>query len=119
MIRVIPTYENNTWTVTKFDTDQEFIDFILSIFKVPGEYAFDETSWAFNEQSKNFESQGFYCAAPFRSKDFNYYWDDQKEKCRKGVIFKNNGNFWYLTRDYYMWLNFLPIYDKAVERIGI
>ena len=25
---------------------------------------------------------------------------------------------WYLTRDYYMWLNFLPIFDKEEKKYG-
>ena len=25
---------------------------------------------------------------------------------------------WYLTRDYYMWLNFLPIFDKEEKHYG-
>jgi len=44
------------------------------------------------------------------------YWDDQKNKCRTGVIYKNEDKIWYLTRDYYMWLNFLPIFDKEESR---
>src|SRR5690606_343552 len=52
----------------------------------------------------------------FRSKDYIAYWDAQKERCRRGVIFKNNGKTWYLTRDYYMWINFLPIYDKEKKK---
>jgi hypothetical protein len=37
-------------------------------------------------------------------------------KCKSGIIVKNNGNAWYISRDYYMWLNFLPIYDKEEKR---
>jgi hypothetical protein len=40
------------------------------------------------------------------------YWDGEKEKCRQGVIYRHKGQEWYLTRDYYMWVNFLPLYDK-------
>jgi len=116
MSRVIPTYDNG-WTTTEF-SDQEFIDFLLSIFKEPGQYEFDETSLLFNEQAEIFNKQGFYCSAPFKSKDFTAYWDDQKNKCRQGVIYKNNGRTWYLTRDYYMWLNFLPIYNKEIKAYG-
>lgn len=116
MSRIIPTYDNG-WTTTEF-SDQEFKDFLLSIFKEPGKYEFDETSFLFNEQARNFNKNGFYCAAPFKSKDFTLYWDDQKDKCRNGVIFKNGKKTWYLTRDYYMWLNFLPIYDKEEKKYG-
>lgn len=112
----IPTYENGTWSETVFYTREELKAFVLSIFKEPGQYDFDETSLIFNEQARQFQKNGFYCKAPFKSKDFLIYWDDQKVKCRKGVIFKNNGNTWYITRDYYMWLNFLPIYDKEEKR---
>ena len=46
------------------------------------------------------------------------YWDDQKNKCRNGVIYKNEGKIWYVARDYYMWLNFLPIFDKEEKAYG-
>ena len=118
MNRLIPTYENGQWTTTEFHTSQEFIDFLLSIFKEPGKYEYDETAFLFNEQAKNFNKNGFYCGFPFRSKDFSTYWEGEKDKCRNGVIFKNAGKTWYLTRDYYMWLNFLPIYDKEEKKYG-
>ena len=38
MYKSIPTYESGNWTDTIFQTEQEFIDFLLSIFKIPGEY---------------------------------------------------------------------------------
>lgn len=112
----IPTYDNGAWTETDFYTRDEFKAFVLSIFKEPGKYDFDETAFIFNEQGRHFQKNGFYCTAPFKSKDFLLYWEDQKNKCRKGVIYKSNGNSWYISRDYYMWLNFLPIYDKEEKR---
>lgn len=118
MNKVIPTYDNGRWTTTTFETDQEWLDFLLSLFKEPGQYDFDETSSIFNEQAEIFNKRNYYCNAPLRSKDFITYWDDQKNKCRKGVIFKNKNKTWYLTRDYYMWLNFLPIYDKEEKAYG-
>ena len=72
----------------------------------------------FNLEARNFNKDGFYCSAPFRSKDFISYWNDQKNKCREGVIYKDKHITWYLTRDYYMWLNFLPIYDKEEKKYG-
>jgi hypothetical protein len=118
MVRNIPTYENGDWSITTFNEDQEFIDFVLSVFKIPGEYNFDETAFIFNEQARIFNDQGYYCNAPFRSKDFIKYWNTEKEKCRNGVIYHNNDKTWYVTRDYYMWLNFLPIYDKEEKSYG-
>lgn len=118
MYKSIPTYEDGKWSVTTFLTEEEFIDFLLLRFKEPGKYNFDETSFVFNEEARKFNTQGYYCNAPFRSKDFTKYWNDEKDKCRNGVIYHNNGETWYLTRDYYMWLNFLPIYDKEEKAYG-
>lgn len=112
----VPTYDNGLWTDTVFQTRDEFTAFMLSIFREPGKYNFDETSVLFNEQARFFQKNGFYCASPFKSKDFMRYWEDQKTRCRTGVIYKSGGETWYISRDYYMWLNFLPIYDKEEKR---
>lgn len=114
----IPTYDYATaeWSHTEFVTRETFREFLWSIFKQPGEYHFDECSLLFNKQARKFNQDKFYCPAPPKSKDFVVYWDTEKEKCRNGVIFKNGKHTWYLTRDYYMWLNFLPIYNKEVSK---
>ena len=116
MYKEIPTYENGTWDVTTFYTREEFRDFLLSIFKEPGKYNFNDTSKIFNEEGRKFQKQGFYCAAPIKTKDFITYWNDQKAKCRNGIIVKDSDEKWFVSRDYYMWLNFLPIYDKEEKR---
>ena len=121
MYITIPTYDYATdaWSTTEFETREEFVKFMWSVFKEPGKYEFDECSHKFNEQAEFFNKNNkVYCYAPMRSKDYIAYWDDQKLKCRNGVIYKNNGKTWYLTREYYMWLNFLPIYDKEEARFG-
>lgn len=109
----IPTYENGIWTDTIFTDLIEFREFVKSCFKEPGKYELDETSRVFNQQARNFNLQnGVYDLSPNRSKDFITYWDFEKKKNINGAIFKNKGKTWYLPRDYYMWINFLPIYDK-------
>ena len=118
MSRIIPIFENHKWSTREFDSDDDFKQFLESIFKEPGEYNFDSTAWLFNEEAKRFNSEGNYCNKPFRSKDFTAYWEDQKNKCRTGVIYKKGNKEWYLTRDYYMWLNFLPIFDKEEKKYG-
>lgn len=118
MNRSIPTYKNGEWTTTEFNSDEEFSEFVLSVFNEPGRYNFNEYALLFNLEAKNFNKDGFYCAAPFRSKDFINYWEDQKNKCRSGVIYIDKDKTWYITRDYYMWLNFLPIYDKEEKKYG-
>jgi len=110
---IIPCWDNGIWTQKEFLTREDFVEFLLPLFKEPGLYNFDDTAYVFNEQARKFKKNGeVYCLAAYMSKDFIAYWNDQKDKCRKGVIFINGDNTWYLPRDYYMWLNFLPIYDK-------
>jgi hypothetical protein len=117
-VRVVPTYLNGDWTTTTFETDQEWLGFLLPLFKEPGKYEFDETSKIFNQEARKFNKEGIYLNAPNGGKDFRKYWDSEKAKCRLGVIYQNNDKTWYLTRDYYMWLNFLPIYDKEEKAYG-
>ena len=112
----IPTWDNGKWTITDFESRELFSNFIFGLFKEPGKYNFDETSFLFNQQGELFRENKVYCTAPFKSKDFVNYWDDQKLKCRKGVIFKSKDGTWFITRDYYMWLNFLPIFDKEQQK---
>ena len=118
MYKKIPQYKEGVWSHKNFETREDFIRFLFTIFKEPGQYQFDETALLFNEQAEIFNKQGYYCSKPFRSKDFTTYWNDQKEKCREGVIFYGKKNVFYVTRDYYMWLNFLPIFDKEEKKYG-
>lgn len=118
MFLEIPTYDAVTkeWSTTPFETREEYVEFLWSVFKEPGKYEFDETSLIFNKEARAFNKTKVFCVAPFRSKDYVAYWDDQKLKCRRGAIYKNGKKVWFLTRDYYMWVNFLPIYNKEVAR---
>ena len=113
----IPTWDNGTWTTTSFDSRDEWRDYVLTLFKEPGLYEFDEVSnEIFIIESAKFRKDKVYCIAPFKSKDFINYWEDQKTKCRLGVLIKSKDKTWYLSRDYYMWLNFLPIFDKEQQK---
>ena len=114
----VPTYDalTDAWSHTEFATREDFVAFLYTVFKEPGKYNFDVTSFKFNEEGRRFNRDKMFCSAPSRSKDFVYYWDMQKDRCRNGAIFKGLKDTWYLSRDYYMWLNFLPIYNKEVGR---
>ena len=114
----IPTWDNGTWTSTDFDSREDFAKYVRDLFKEPGQYAFDDVSYEFNAEATKFNKQGFYCAAPFKSRDFINYWEGEKKKCRKGVIYKSEDKTWYIARDYYMWLNFLPIFNKEIQKFG-
>jgi hypothetical protein len=115
----IPTWDNGNWTTTSFDSREEFATYLRTIFKEPGQYEFDEVSTElFVSESNKFRKLGIYTTAPFKSKDFIEYWDDQKAKCRKGVLIKHGHKTWFLAREYYMWLNFLPIFNKEIQQFG-
>lgn len=117
----IPTWENGQWSKTTFDTMEEFRDFLVPLFKEPGKYNFDDTAFEFNAQARKYQSTGgasggYFCPYPEGSKDFKAYWDFEKLKCRNGVLYKGAKDMWYLPREYYMWINFLPINDKAAKK---
>lgn len=123
MYKTIPTYDYQTkqWSTSQFLTYEDFRVFVRSLFKDGGpdeSYEFDETSFMFNDEWRKFQKNGLYCSHPFKSRDYINYWEGEKQKCREGVIYKNKGKTWYITRDYYMWLNFLPIYDKEEKSFG-
>jgi hypothetical protein len=114
----IPTWEAGNWSTTSFTTLEDFRDFLLPLFKQPGEYNFDETAFEFNAQAQKWNKNGYFCPYPEGSRDFREYWDDQKLKCRYGVIYKGATDTWYLPREYYMWVNFLPINDKVKKKFA-
>jgi len=118
MYQKIPWFDADLqeWKHKEFASREELTLFVQSLFKEPGQYGFDDTSFLFNEQARYFKQHGYYCNAPFKSRDYIHYWDEQKERNLKGVIFTHAGNTWYLTREYYMWLNFLPIYHKEKKK---
>lgn len=112
----IPTWNNGVWEHTEFETKDLYKSFVFDLFKEPGKYEFNETSLLFTEQATKFRQNGFYFSGPMGSKDYRVFWDAEKEKCRKGVIIKDDKHTWYLPREYYMWLNYLPINDKEQKK---
>jgi hypothetical protein len=114
----IPTWSpSKQWHYTTFPDRNKWREFVKSLFMEPGLYPMDETTEQWNIHARHFNKSTphLYCEAPEGSKDFQEYWDGEKEKCRKGVIYHNDkGDTWYLPRFYYHWLNFLQIYNKSV-----
>ena len=110
----IPTWDNGVWRLTSYNTREEFAgDLEMTYFREPGNYAFDESVEIFNSEARKFNEDGYYCEFLEGTIDFEDYWNDQKLKSRKGLFVINGDNKWYLTRDYYFWINFLPIIDKV------
>lgn len=116
LYRNIPTREEDgSWGYTRFETKEEFRDFVKGLFKKPGEYDFDHVAIEeFSKHARTFMAKGMFCDAPKMSRDYIDYWDTEREKCRKGVIIKGSrGQLWYLPRFLYHWLNFLQIYNTV------
>lgn len=113
----IPTWDNGVWRYTYFGSTDEFIKFLEPLFKEPGEYQFDDTSFLFNEQARNFDETGFFTEHKEGTEEHEDYYETEKEKSRFGVIFKNGDKTWYLSRNLYFWINFLQINDKKEQRL--
>lgn len=112
----VPTYDykTNEWTETVFETREQFLSFIENLIKEPGKYEFDEVIFKWNEVARYFDKNKMYEGRkyPELTKDRRKWWDFEKKKCRRGVIYKNGNKTYYLARFYYDWLNFMKIYDK-------
>jgi hypothetical protein len=113
----IPTYNNGVWELTSFNTREEFAKELESVyFREPGTYEFDDSVKVFNHEAIKFKQDGYYCEFLEGTIDYEDYWDFEKLKSRKGLFVWNNGKKWYLPRDYYFWINFLPIIDKVKKK---
>lgn len=114
----IPTWDNGTWKLTSFKSRKQFAKELESnYFKEPGTYELDKNVKLFNSEAITFNKKGYYCDFLENSIDYIDYWDDQKLKCRKGVFIWSKDKKWYLPREYYFWINFLPIIDKVKKSI--
>lgn len=110
----IPCWNNGKWELVNFDSREEFArELEETYFKEPGTYELDETVSEFKAQAIKFKKDGYYCDYVEGTIDFENYWNFEKLKSRKGVFFIKGDKKWYLTRDYYFWINFLEIYDKV------
>lgn len=116
----IPTYDYKTkvWSSTNFKSQAAFAEYLDSIWNDDCDYKFDEASLAFSEQAQIFNKNkketgtGFYVSHPKGSKERKEYWRFEGKKCTRGVIIKNGEKEWYLTRDYYFFLNFCQFANK-------
>src|ERR1035437_990055 len=114
----IPTWESGNWTTSSYKTIESVREFLIPLFKEPGKYQFNDSSFIFNEQATLYRAAKLYSIEPLNGRGYIRYWDDQKDKCRNGIIVKQRDKTWYIPRDYYMWLNFLPIFDKEENKYG-
>lgn len=110
----IPTYnaDIDIWSETDFTSQEHFKFFLERIFREPGEYNFDESTLKWNALGRKFTEKKFYTMLARGTQDWKKFWDFEKRKSRLGVIWHSKGETWYLCREYYMLLNFLPITNK-------
>lgn len=114
----IPAWIDGEWTYKSFLTREAFAEWLEeNVFLEPGKYKLDNIVNLWREQAIKFEKDGYYCIHNKYSKDFKTYWNTEKEKSRKGVIFINEDKCYYLPRGYYFFLNFLPINDKIKKKM--
>ena len=115
----IPTFSADTqvWSKTSFHSQKEMGDFLMSnCFKEPGEYQFDESTKSWNKIAQFYNDKDFYCIYAEGTTDYKNFWDDEKMKCRLGVLWKSGKKTWYLTRDFYFLLNFCRIINKEADQ---
>jgi len=113
----VPYYNNGIWEYKTFNNQDVFKEYIERLFKEPGEYSFDKTSFLFNTEARRFKEKERYCEYPEDSLKYVEYWESEKEKCRFGAIFSNGVTEWYICRELYMWINFLRINDKKKKKV--
>lgn len=114
-VKNIPTYnaDRKEWSKTSFNNQEEFAAYLFrECFKDVGEYAFDESTEAWNKCSRIFEEEKQYTLFAEGTTEYWNFWDTEELKCRLGVLWKHDGKTWYLTRDYYFLLNYCPIINK-------
>lgn len=93
---------------------QELAFTVSSQFKQPGEYGFNEVLQIIRLPVITFLKYGTYCPFPEGTFEYITFWEKEKEKCIKGLFLYDqiNNKEWYIPGDYYMWLNYLIIYNK-------
>jgi hypothetical protein len=114
----VPTYnsKNDSWDETIFENQQDFTDYVQSQFKIPGEYNLKNT-YKWKEMATRYEKSctrpnlegGYYSNTVKGSSAYFKFWNFEKEKCKKGVIFDNI----YVPPFYYFYLNYCPFQDDV------
>jgi hypothetical protein len=114
---VIPQFnlESNTWTEREFLTQRDFLSFVEGKWKIPGQYNLKRTD-LWRQPAIKFQTDKIYCDFHEQSEDYKDWWKTEKKKTKTGVIFNIGTDEFYVTGDYYWFLNFTPIVDKVKGR---
>ena len=113
MYKTLLKYNSETkeWSEQTFDTYQTFLKFVQEQHKFPGKYELKNTH-LFRPNAIKFQKDNTYCDYHPSSKEFKDFWNLEKRKCLEGIIVDN----FYVTGDYYWYLNFTPIYSKIDKK---
>lgn len=113
--------ESREQTSRDFDTKLEYLAFVESHYKHPGEYNLKYTD-VWREAALQFESKKYYCKYIKGSRDFIKHWNNEKLKCSflGGVIYtsiereedKIITTEYFLPGLHYFYLNYCRIFDK-------
>lgn len=114
----IPVWNNGKWEEVSFKSRKEFKETLENdYFKEPGEYDLDDIVLEFQKEGLKYKKHNYFCPDISGTLDFIKYWDFEKLKSRKGVFFWKGKKKFFLPRDYYFWINFLPIQDKVKKKL--
>lgn len=114
---IIPQYnlESNEWTEREFLTKRDFLSFVEGKYKLPGQYNLKRTD-LWRQPAINFQTNKVYCNYHEQSEDFKNWWKFEKTKTKNGVIYNIGTDEFYVTGDYYWYLNFIQIDDQLLGR---
>lgn len=99
--------ETEEWSKTEFTTFLQYRQFILSMWKQPGEYNFKNTHY-WKAAALKFERDKRYTDYHESSKEYKEFWLNERRKCEQGVIF--DGVF--VSGFLYFYWNFCKIPNK-------
>jgi len=110
----IPEYQlkTNEWTEREFSTQGDFLSFINGQWKQPGQYNLERTD-LWRQPALKFQKDKIYTELPENSQDYKDWWKFEKKKTKDGVIFNLGDREFYVSGDYYWYLNYTPIVDKV------
>lgn len=110
----IPQYnlEQDSWTEREFLTKRDFLSFVDSQWKLPGQYNLKRTD-LWRQPAIKFQKNNTYCDFHEQSEDYKNWWKFEKRKTNNGVIYNLGDREFYVSGDYYWFLNFTPIVDKV------
>lgn len=101
-----------TWDYHIIENKQDFINFVESNKKLPGQYKLKNTHRWQDLVSEYYRNNEEYCLLIPDTIQEIRWWEREKEKVSLGVIIDGV----YLPPFYYWYLNYCPIYDKVKRK---